>query len=95
MAIAISGMQDLIWEVRTHSGRILPVRNGMEVVGRDGALIGRLKEVRDDDILVDRPGRRDVYVPFEAIHQVTEDAIVLTIAVDQLEAMHWPHPPLL
>lgn len=95
MAIALGSMQDIALEVRTYSGQILPVTNGMDVVGRDGVSIGHLKDVRSDDMLVDRLLRRDIYVPFEAIHQVTERAIVLMIPADRVETMHWPHPPLL
>lgn len=95
MAIAIGGIQGVTLEVRTHGGQILAVPNGREVVGRDGVLIGYLKGVRPDDMLVDRPLQRDVYVPFDAIERVTEHAIALTMPADQVKAMHWPHPPLL
>lgn len=95
MAIAIGGLQEIAGEVRTHRGQVVPVPEGMAVLGRDGVSIGRLKAVRDDDMLVDRLLRRDVYVPFEAIHTVEPRGIVLTIEADQVEAMHWSHPPLL
>lgn len=95
MAIALGGMREIALVVRTHSGQSLPVSYGMDVVGCDGVAIGRLKDVRSDDMLVDRPLRRDVYVPFETIDRVTERAIVLTIPANQVETTHWTHPPLL
>ena len=95
MAMCIEAIRHLTLEVRTHAGHILPVAEGMDVVGLDTTPIGHLKEVRDGDILVDRPWQRDIYVPFDAIHTVTYDAIVLTIPADRVATMHWPHPELL
>ncbi len=78
-----------------NDGQAFMAPEGMEVVGRDGVPVGCLKAVRGDAMLVDRVLRRDVYVPFEAIHTVTGEQIVLTIPGDAVEAMRWPHPSLL
>lgn len=77
---------------------VFQVSHDMDVVGADGVRVGQLREVRtaEGDILVHRSLlQRDVYVPFDAIKEVREGAIVLTIPADQVDHMGWPHPPLL
>ena len=64
------------------------------MVGADGAHVGLVKEVRADDLLVDRPMRRDLSVPREAIRGVTGERVVLTVAADEADDQGWPHPPL-
>lgn len=77
-------------------GRSYHVQQGMEVVGSDTAFIGNVREIREDDFLVDIPMRRDVYVPFTAIQSVEQDAaagrVVLNIPADQVGNMKWPKP---
>ena len=91
---AILGSMPLTGVLQTRDG-VFQVSHGMEVVGADGAHVGRLKEMRLADILVDRPLKRDVYVPFTAIQGVRGDTIVLTIPAAQVDQMDWPQPPLL
>ena len=71
-----------------------PLTHGMEVVGADGGPIGALKDVDAGSVLVDRPWQRDVYVPFEAIRDVVQGQLVLTIPADQVDSMDWPKPRL-
>jgi uncharacterized protein (TIGR02271 family) len=71
------------------------VAAGAEVVGADGAAVGRVKEVRDGDVLVDRRGQRDVYVPFAAVAEATAGGLRLTVPADAVDDQGWPHPPLL
>ena len=71
------------------------LREGLEVVGADDEHIGYVKDVRDDDMLVERSMRRDVFVPYDAITRVTQFRAVLAIAADQVSAMDWSSPPLL
>jgi hypothetical protein len=97
MAIAIGGIQDLgvdmaVW---THTGRVFHAAEGLPVLGADEVHVGRLKQVRQADLLVDRALRRDVYVPFEAIADVRGEGIVLTIPADQVDSMNWSHPSLI
>ncbi len=69
------------------------VRIGMQVVGTDAGAVGRVKEVRDSDFLVDRSLKRDVSVPFEAIVGVVNEAIVVNVAADQVDraaSQGWP-----
>ncbi len=69
------------------------VRIGMQVVGTDAVAVGRVKEVRDSDFLVDRPLKSDVSLPFEAIVGVMDEEIVVNVAadeVDQADSQGWP-----
>jgi uncharacterized protein (TIGR02271 family) len=70
-------------------------REGMEVVGSDGERVGLVKEVRAGDLLVDRAMRRDLYVPLDAVREVTGERVVLTIPADEADDQGWPNPPLL
>ena len=71
------------------------VTRGMAVVGADGGHIGVLKDVNATSVLVDRPWRRDVYVPFDAIRDVVSGQLVLTIAAAQVDSMEWPKPSMI
>jgi hypothetical protein len=97
MAIAIGGAQELGVDmvVRTRTGHVFHATEGMPVLGADGVHVGRLKQVRLADVLVDRALRRDVYVPFEAIADVTNEEIVLAIPADQVDTMNWSRPSLM
>jgi hypothetical protein len=61
------------------------MNEGMDVVGSDGGHIGKVKEVRADDLLIDRRMQLDVYVPFSAIRDVVDDRVVLTVAELELD----------
>ncbi len=67
---------------------------GMEVVGTDGAEAGVVKGVREGDFLVGLFLERDVYVPFDAVRNVTTHRIILDIRADQIDSMGWPHSSL-
>lgn len=82
--------------LRTERGAF-QVSHDMDVLGVDGVRVGDLKAVRTAEaaILVRRPLlQRDLYVPVDAIKEVHNGAIVLTIPADQVDHMDWPHPPL-
>ncbi len=70
------------------------IRVGMDVVGSDADNVGRVKEVRDTDFLVDRTMQRDVYIPFSAVRNVTGDRIALNIPAGQVDNMGWMSPPV-
>lgn len=83
--------------LRTERG-VFQVSHDMDVRGVDGVRVGHLTAVHTAEtaILVHRPLlQRDLYVPFNAIKEVHDGAIVLTIPADQVDHMGWPHPPLL
>jgi len=71
------------------------VSAGAAVVGADGAAVGRVKEVRASDLLVDRRGQRDVYVPVTAVAEAAADRIRLTVPAEAVDDQGWPNPPLL
>ncbi len=73
------------------------VSGDMDVLGVDGVRVGCLKAVHmaEAAILVQRSlVQRDLSVPFDAIKDVYNGAIVLTIPADHVDHMGWPHPPL-
>ncbi len=83
--------------LRTERG-VFQVSHDMDVLGVDGGRVGRLKAVcaAEATLLVHRSlVQRDLYVPFDAIKEVHDGALVLTIPADQVDHMDWPHPPLL
>jgi ferritin-like metal-binding protein YciE len=67
---------------------------GMRVIGSDNGSIGQVRDVRENDFLIDLPMKRDAYVPFDAIEEVTIDLVALNIPSDQVGTMGWDNPPL-
>ena len=67
---------------------------GMEVVDIVADRIGYVKQIRDVDFLVDRPMKRDLYVPFHAVKQVQDDIVVVDVITENIADMGWEHPPL-
>ena len=67
---------------------------GMGVICSDSVSIGTVRDVRDKDFLVNLPTQRHIYVPFDAIQEVTIDRVTLNIPADQLKNKDWPHSPL-
>ena len=68
---------------------------GMDVLGSDDAMVGRVKEVRATDFLVDRRMQRDIYVPNDAIRDVARGQVNLNIPAHQVDNMGWANPPLM
>jgi hypothetical protein len=48
------------------------VQPGMDVVSIDGERIGKVKEVREAEFLVDRPLAHDLWVPFTSVLEAGE-----------------------
>ena len=75
----------------------------MPVVGKDGEPVGRVKEVRETDFLVDRPMAPDVYVPYGFVLAVENQAarmrggpeqlgqVILTVSAAHVDTQGWPH----
>lgn len=53
-----------------------------------------LKECRDTDFLVERNMQRDIYVPYNAIQDITGDRIALNIPAGRVDKMGWVSPPI-
>jgi ferritin-like metal-binding protein YciE len=70
------------------------IRPGMQVVGSDMENVGQVKDVRDNDFLIDIPMRRDVYAPLDAIQSTDGSRVVLNIPASNVGNMNWPNPPL-
>jgi uncharacterized protein (TIGR02271 family) len=71
------------------------VQEGLDVIGADNTIVGRVKEVRTSDFLVDRSMQRDVYVPFDAVQGINQYGVVLTVASNEVDDQGWQKPPLL
>ncbi|SRR5216683_357116 len=76
---------------------------GMDVMSIDGYPVGKVKEVRAEDFLLDRPLARDLYIPFSFVLAAEEyggtfrrgrpekTEVVLTVSESHLENQGWPH----
>jgi hypothetical protein len=71
------------------------VHVGMTVIGSDQHRIGTVKEVRMSDFLLDRRFQRDLYVPFQAMEDVTPSQVVLNVAAGDVPYQKWESPPLI
>ena len=71
------------------------LRPSLPVFSLDGEEIGRVKEIRTDDFLVDRPMKRDIYVPFDQVRETRTDRVTLLQPKDRIDDMRWENPPIL
>lgn len=62
---------------------------GMDVVSAAGDQIGRVKERRTHDFILDRRLRRDMYVPFSAVREVGGRTVVVGVQADEIDAQGW------
>jgi hypothetical protein len=69
------------------------IREGMDVVGTDGQRVGKVKEIRDSDFLLDRPMSRDLYDPFDSA-EIYGEHIRLMVPSTQINEQNWPSPDL-
>lgn len=75
----------------------LEVQPNMEVFTADAVRIGRVKNVREDDMLIDREHARDVFVPRSLVNLVTdsEHRVDLSITEAEYKDRDWESPDLL
>ena len=78
------------------------IQVGMGVATLDGQSIGKVKEIRDDEFLLDRPLARDLWVPLSAV-MATEDytgnyrgpvqptMVVLSVSNANVDDQGWRH----
>ena len=92
-ALASAGTSEARRAYTTPGGQ--EVRVGIEVFASDGARIGTVKEVRSNDLLVDRRMARDIYVPFDAIADIGGDRVTLNLPAGEVSARDWTKPALL
>lgn len=67
---------------------------GQMVIGQDGRSIGTVKALRGDDFWVNRPLKRDVYIPYAAVERV-DASVFLNLPADEVDQQDWPIPGLL
>jgi hypothetical protein len=79
------------------------IKIGMDVTGIDGERIGKVKEVRDTEFLIDRPMAHDLWVPFQSVMAAEGHGdgfraavpnptdVVLSISAAHVEAQGWRH----
>ncbi|MEX2314185.1 MAG: hypothetical protein WD628_00610 [Thermomicrobiales bacterium] len=70
------------------------LREGMMVVGPVGEEIGRVKEIRTVDFLLDLTMRRDLYVPFSVVSDVGGGTVVLAVRGEEIGDHGWEPAPL-
>lgn len=82
------------------------IRAGMTVIGSDGEIVGTVKQAGRNDFLLDRELQTDLYVPVDAVRNVIDDEVILTVPkyeVSRLkertrpgkgETEGWEAPPL-
>lgn len=78
------------------------VEVGMEVSTVDGHVIGTIKQIHQDEFLVDRRLARDLWIPFRAVlaaedyspnvrGPVRPDKVVLAVSNAHLDSQGWRH----
>jgi hypothetical protein len=78
------------------------IKVGMDVVSVDGQALGRVKEVRGADFLLERPVARDLYVPFASVLATPNrwekfrggptqpSEVVLSVSASHVDDQGWP-----
>jgi hypothetical protein len=79
---------------QTGSGSATQVRGGQEVFGSDNRGLGKVKEVRANEFLLDRPMQRDLWVPFRAVQNIEGDRVILNVKALDVDNQDWSSPPL-
>jgi hypothetical protein len=64
-------------------------QKGMDVLSADGDRVGRVKEVQNVYVVVERPGQPDLSVPFAFVRYTSGNRLVLTIPAFKVNEMHW------
>jgi len=67
---------------------------GMDVFDAGGIELGTVKELRQDDFLLNRPMERDVYVPFRFVDQVAGKRVTLTLRTNDISSLIMETPRL-
>ena len=70
------------------------IHTGMEVVGMNGQHAGTVKEIRDNEFLLDREMARDVFVPFNSCKKIQDGKIFLNVAADKVDNQGWRQPDI-
>jgi hypothetical protein len=65
------------------------IEEGMAVLSSDGERVGKVGQIRDDAVVVERTGDPTIHVPIAFVHNVSRGKLVLTIAANKVGEMHW------
>ncbi|RPI33260.1 MAG: BON domain-containing protein [Chloroflexota bacterium] len=68
------------------------IRENMPVVGSDGEPVGRVRETRQNEMVVNRPDGHSLTIPFHALKR-TNGEIVLNIPASQVDRQNWGVQP--
>lgn len=64
-----------------------PVLPGACVIGADGKLVGQVRLIRQDDLVLDRTPLPELSVSLDLIESMIDDLIVLSIPADVADGM--------
>jgi len=64
------------------------LREGMRVLGKNGEQLGQIRQIRDNDFILDRADGRNVVVPFSAVHTTNGEAR-LNAPAGEIENQGW------
>jgi hypothetical protein len=74
--------------------RMTDLKAGWTVVANDGHLLGIVRDVGQNYVLVSRAGRSsDLFVPASAIANVDDAVVYLNLAKGEAEEMGWEQSP--
>jgi uncharacterized protein (TIGR02271 family) len=71
------------------------IQRGSDVVGLDGGKVGEVSDLGPNYILITKGFffPKDIYIPFDAISDVRNDVVQLSMSKDQVDQMNWDQPP--
>ena len=79
------------------------IQLGMDVLSIDGERIGKVKQVRQAEFLIDRPLARDLWVPFSSVLEAGEHGgafrrgptqpseVMLNVSAAHIDSQGWEH----
>jgi len=66
------------------------VREGMEVLGAEGELIGYVTSVRKRDFRVHRDPASDISLPYSLVAAIKGRTLTLNVTRNRIASEHWP-----
>ncbi len=69
----------------------LQLAAGMDVYGSNGHLIGKIKDVGEDEIVVHRMLQPTVHIPLDAVCAVTAQGVTLCFTAGEIDDLYWTH----
>lgn len=101
IAESVAGVVDVHNRLRIHASQpksrqvadMFPLNLflGERVVGSMGGEIGTIKDIHDDDFVINRVNASQVHVPYTAILDTTDDQVRLNITANQIDRQNWQH----